>query len=454
MEFNLGLQVIVVKNKIAVITTEFMANYVREAFEKMQLDCKYEIFVYKTFRDIPELYRKIPDDVMGVLASGSFPARVIQLSYPNTSRVIMPFNTDDAAICQLFFRLLEKNRFLEFERIYADVVEMFGIDLKTYLMHDFSTPLAITTNQIVYEKGLEELFQIEEQEYQKHLKLWKSGTIDICVTRFSSIVERLLEQGVPVYFPFPSIGYMREICLQMFKEIEYRKMKDNSAAIISVKIAEEDKEAKGTSLEYQLLALQAALMEYMSADSQDYFIGRNEFAIEILTTRRYIEKLTENYRICRLAEGLGLNYKVNIGYGLGQELQQARMNAGRALEKANKYKGGVSFVAVEKGLMPKLLNRVKVVNTDIQNLQEQKTETKKMRVPEYKIKEVLEIIEATEERQITAQELAECLYITKRSANRILSALEEQGVVEIAKTRATSAKGRPERVYKIIGLQQ
>ena len=292
MEFNLGLQVIVVKNKIAVITTEYMANYVQEAFEKMQLDCRYEIFVYKTFRDIPELYRKIPDDVMGVLASGSFPARVIQLSYPNTSRVIMPFNTDDAAICQLFFRLLEENRFLEFERIYADVVEMFGIDLKTYLMHDFSTPLSITTNQIVYEKGLEELFQIEEQEYQKHLKLWKSGTIDICVTRFSSIVERLLEQGVPVYFPFPSIGYMREICLQMFKEIEYRKMKDNSSAIISVKIAEEDKEAKGASLEYQLLALQAALMEYMSADSQDYFIGRNEFAIEILTTRRYIEKLT------------------------------------------------------------------------------------------------------------------------------------------------------------------
>ena len=453
MEFNLGLQVIVVKNKIAVITTEYMANYVQEAFEKMQLDCRYEIFVYKTFRDIPELYRKIPDDVMGVLASGSFPARVIQLSYPNTSRVIMPFNTDDAAICQLFFRLLEENRFLEFERIYADVVEMFGIDLKTYLMHDFSTPLSITTNQIVYEKGLEELFQIEEQEYQKHLKLWKSGTIDICVTRFSSIVERLLEQGVPVYFPFPSIGYMREICLQMFKEIEYRKMKDNSSAIISVKIAEEDKEAKGASLEYQLLALQAALMEYMSADSQDYFIGRNEFAIEILTTRRYIEKLTENYQICKLADGLGLNYKVNIGYGLGHELQQARMNAGSALEKASKYKGGVSFVAVENGIMPRLLSRIKVTNTDIQNLQEEKTETKKMKVPDYKIKEVLEIIEATEEKQITAQELAERLYITKRSANRILSALEGQGVIEIAKTRATSAKGRPERVYRIIELQ-
>ena len=73
-----------------------------------------------------------------------------------------------------------------------------------------------------------------------------------------------------------------------------------------------------------------------------------------------------------------------------------------------------------------------------------------MKVPEYKKKEVLKIIEATQEGQITAQQLAECLRITKRSANRILSALEEQGVVEITKTRATSAKGRPERIYKIV----
>ena len=45
--------------------------------------------------------------------------------------------------------------------------------------------------------------------------------------------------------------------------------------------------------------------------------------------------------------------------------------------------------------------------------------------------------------------MAEELRITKRSANRILSAMEEQSAVEIVGTRPTSAKGRPERVYKI-----
>ncbi len=443
------------KNKIAIITTQFMVDYVQAAFTKMQLDCSYEIFVYKTFRDIPEIYRRIPNDVVGVLTSGSFPARVIQLSYPHTNRVIMPFNTDDAAICQLFFRLLDENRFLKFERIYADVVEMFGIDLKTYLMHDFSTPLSITTNQIVYEKGLEELFQIEEREYQKHLKLWQSGTIDLCVTRFSSIVERLIEQGVPVYFPFPSIGYLRDICLKLFNEIEYRKMQDNSSAIISIAVAGEDGSVTGVSVEYQLLALQAALMEYMGADSQDYFIGRNTAGIEILTSRRYMEKITEHYSLCKLSRHLEMNFQINIGYGVGQDLQQARMNAKRALEKASESMGGASFVAEDEGIIPKRLIRVPKKNASALLIQKTETEaeTKKMTVPEYKIREVLKVTEEMNEGQITSQELSEKLGITKRSANRILSAMEEQGVLEISGTRATSVKGRPERIYRPVRLR-
>ena len=109
-------------------------------------------------------------------------------------------------------------------------------------------------------------------------------------------------------------------------------------------------------------------------------------------------------------------------------------------------------MAKEERIMPQLLTRVQVNNTNIWNMPE-KTAEKKMVVPDYKVKEVLMVIDAMEEKRITSQELAEQLQITKRSANRILSALEEQGVVEIKKTRATSAKGRPERVYGITHLQ-
>lgn len=435
-----------------------MVDYVQSTFARMQLDCDYQIFVYKTFKDIPELYQMIPEDVEGILTSGSFPARVVQLSFPNTQRIIKAFNTDDAAICQLFFRLLDENRFLNFDRIYADLVEMFNIDLKTFLMHDFSTPLSITTNQIVCEEGLDELFEIEEQEYEKHLKLWKSGTVDLCVTRFSSIVEKLKEQGVPVYFPFPSMGYLREVCLSLFKEIEYRELQDNCSAIINVAVAGLYGEQAGFTLEYHLLTLQAALMEFFGASSQDYFFGRNASGIEILTNRKNIEKLTENYTVCKIQGQLSehANFPVCVGYGIGRDLQQARVNAGKALAESGRSPVRASFIVNEYEKLVGPLQTSEptqedmLMTSDINMKWEIKTEAKKMVVPEYKIKEVLSMIRGTAEQQITSQELAEKLGITKRSANRILSAMEEQGVVEIAKTRPTSAKGRPERIYRII----
>lgn len=72
---------------------------------------------------------------------------------------------------------------------------------------------------------------------------------------------------------------------------------------------------------------------------------------------------------------------------------------------------------------------------------------KKPIVADYKIKEVLLVIRESEEKQITSEKLAEQLGITKRSANRILSVMEENNIIELVGTRQTSKKGRPERIY-------
>lgn len=121
------------KHKIAVITTEFLADYVRHIFSELNMNCTYELFTYKTFQDIPELLPKISKDVRGILTSGSFPARVIELSLSDNPYIIMPFNTDDKSICHLFLRLLDEDRTLNFDRISADVVTIHNIDLRSYL---------------------------------------------------------------------------------------------------------------------------------------------------------------------------------------------------------------------------------------------------------------------------------------------------------------------------------
>ena len=96
------------KHKIAVITTDFLAEYIQHAFSELEMNCTYELFTYKTFKDIPNLIPQISKDVTGILTSGSFPAQVIRLSYPDNPYIIMPFNTDDESICHLFLRLLDE----------------------------------------------------------------------------------------------------------------------------------------------------------------------------------------------------------------------------------------------------------------------------------------------------------------------------------------------------------
>lgn len=56
-------------------------------------------------------------------------------------------------------------------------------------------------------------------------------------------------------------------------------------------------------------------------------------------------------------------------------------------------------------------------------------------------------IETSAQKEITAQELSFRLGVTKRSANRILSTLEEEGWIQVAYKKRSTSRGRPESVF-------
>lgn len=427
--------------KIAVITTSFLETYIRDAFSQMQLGCDYTLYLYHRLEDIPQLFRQIPNDITGVLTSGSFPAQVIRNTFPNTQKIVMPFNTDDAALCQLIIRLMTENRHLNFSRIYADLLEMFGIGLQSYLTQDFSIPLSMTTKRLVRDKTPEELFRIESVQYEKHLNLWKSGKVDICITRFSSLVEPLKQAGVRVYFPYPSLGYLRGICQSLLREMEYRRMQENAPSIILIALGNRD--SHPTAQEYHLLTIQAALMDFIGADVQDYFLRQNEYGFEILTSRKLLERITEDFRVCGIRSHLRqtISAPFYIGYGLGSNLQSARSNARLALDLAMAQELDCSFVRKDPGMV--------IGPLAIHEIKRPVTGPSKPQVATGKVREVLEIIRQSADQRITSKELAEHLQITKRSANRILTAMEAERILEIAGTKSTFSKGRPERIFAI-----
>ena len=64
------------------------------------------------------------------------------------------------------------------------------------------------------------------------------------------------------------------------------------------------------------------------------------------------------------------------------------------------------------------------------------------------VSKVLSALEASPGKEISAQELAYRLGITKRSANRFLSTLESEGAIEVAYKKRSTSRGRPESVFK------
>ena len=63
------------------------------------------------------------------------------------------------------------------------------------------------------------------------------------------------------------------------------------------------------------------------------------------------------------------------------------------------------------------------------------------------VKKIFTAINASDKQEITARTLALRLGITKRSANRFLAVLEQEGYLKIGYKTRTTTKGRPESVY-------
>ena len=159
--------------KIAVIVTELLKDFTDSILKKFSDRFSYRIFTYHVFEDIPQIAQQITEEFDGILTSGSFPAHMLKLSCPTERRPVAFFNTDDAALFRLLLKLLEQNRQLDFHRVYADIVELFGVSLADFIEGKASLPdITVLSDE---DFSLERMRQVEKEQYEKHLSLWMEG---------------------------------------------------------------------------------------------------------------------------------------------------------------------------------------------------------------------------------------------------------------------------------------
>ena len=259
--------------KIAIIATDFLEQFIKDMITELDMGFQYHIFTYEKFEDIKDIYKKIGPEYDGILASGSFPAHMIHLYYPEEKRPIGCFNTDDTAMYRLLLKLLQQNRKLDFRRVYADIMELFGGNLTAFVEGRETMPdLTILSNETF---TLERMQKLEEEQYEKHLNLWKEGKTDLSITRFSSIVKKLKEQGVNVYFPYPGQQYVQNVCERLLSDIEKRELEERQPCVIVVRLlGQENSVSYLRELDSNYIRLESMMMEMFGNGITEFSLHR------------------------------------------------------------------------------------------------------------------------------------------------------------------------------------
>lgn len=435
--------------KIAVIATEFLRDFVHSSLGSLNLPFEYEIYPYRAFTELSNIYLSLPDDVSGIVASGFFPCEILRRNFPDSQRIIRAFNNDDADLYKLFLHLLQSNRSLSPDRIHADLLGVVGLDVTSYLSRPLSVSFDSLLSSQAGKQSLADLLKMEERATQEHLSLWQQGLIDVSITRFSGIVRQLREAGLPVHFIYPNRPYLESVFKSVVQGIRFRLLHDNQAA--AVLLSFDAKNCTPESASTRMSELQRALALFCSLTPMHISARRTERGIEMLINRKSLDILTDGFKACKLQAFLRqhLNFAVHIGYGLGETVHQARLNAMDSNREAGLSPAGASCLINENDELIAPLNQDKKIVISRSVSPSVNALAKRTGLSSLTLQKIEAALGTSEFRRTTSDELADKLSITKRSANRILSALKDSGAAHIVSLQRGTTRGRPERVYQI-----
>lgn len=443
--------------KIAVITAQFLEEYVRDALHRIHPRCEIQLFIYRDFIHVGELYLELEDEFDGFLVSGPVPKEAIIKRAHRLKKPLASFGTDPQCYYEVFFKVMYAHDDWQLQKGSFDLLEWVEDPkpLSQYLREGSFPQLMnqIYENTTLY--TLSELGTKERSILQKHINLWQKGEIEYVVTRFSSIMPRLQQEGIRTYFVYPHLELIRSELNSLIKDVELRKMSANQLAILNLnpkRLPEDGKEISPEQREHRYEQLEKAVAEFSQENGLGFVIQRDEEGINVFSHFKEIRRITDGFRSCALGAWLREKcpFGVSIGYGLGRDVAHAMGNAVSACRESAAHAEPYSYLINEQDEMVGPLREGKAITVSTKVTPYIQEVSRKTQLSTMTVQRILSALERIGNDQVTSQALASTLDITVRSANRLLSNLMRHGEAEILYEKQTATKGRPERVYHIL----
>jgi len=405
--------------KIAVICSKAFMNRITSIAQNIK-NIQLEFYPYSHPEEAPILLKQIrPCDAL--LLGGTLPYLHVQSSL---SEIPIPWNyikQDETAISTTLLSVMA-NHAISLSRISIDVMNPIFVEnvLKDI---EYSGPRPFI-QQIAVTRPTQEILQ-------HHIALWNAQSIDFVITSIHSVFDELQKHQIPAMRMIDATNSI----VQHLEETRSQSLLTKSESVKAVVGILEMPE--NHSFDTYILS------KITTATHSTYKqITANSF--ELYTTAGYLQNTLAKENLQSLMQQIEIPFK--LAFGFGHSILEASQNANNALTFAKPCE--IFILDEHKNLLgpfPKSEIKLALKTDDPDVLKMAKLTS----LSPLNISKIIDFSRERQSAQFTAYNLSEYLQVTRRTTERIIKKLVDNGYAKVVGEEMTHQQGRPRTIYEL-----
>ncbi|MBQ0138674.1 MAG: HTH domain-containing protein [Kurthia sp.] len=398
--------------KIAFISSEAYKKYIASILKNID-DIEIDFYIYQQHEEAVQLVKKIKGyDV--IIVGGLIPYLHIQSSIKEFPCPCLHIEQDETSVATTLLSVLA-NKPYELSEIAIDVIdENFVHNVLNDLNYKGSTPYILQSTS--------------ETLYEQYMTLFNTKKIKLIITSVHPLYNQLIKENIPVLTMMDSKTATIQKLESIKAEVLLQKSNANRAAAGLVYCADKD-----FGLFLQLVKIIHA--RYKKTANNCY---------EIYTTTGSLQYMLQHKDLHELLNLFKQPY--TIGFGYGENFTEAMKHAQEAIKFAKPNE--IYLLNSLSELSGPYPNKHTMLSLQLQNSKIIEM-SEKTKLSALSLAKIMAFIKERQSHQFTAQDLADYLHVTRRTAERSIKKLLEHNYIEVISSEMTYQKGRPRSVYTL-----
>lgn len=330
-------------------------------------------------------------------------------------------------------------------------LERFSIDvIENEILDDILSEVDINPKEVF---SLPFSDEIDEMEYAKwHIDLFEKNKIDVILTGFGGVYNELKEKGYPV-FRLQATRPQIKVCYEKIKsEFALNKAQYSQIAVEILSLVD----YKGNKESYYSNMIKKSevdkiIVEYVRSIQGSLFnFGRDEYII--FAHKGAVDNENNYNELFKLKKDIkSKGFLLGVGIGIGITAYQAEINGYKALKRCIDSKSYDIYMIDENDFIKGPLGLKEELNYSLAASNEHLMDiSEKTGLSCESVSKLMAISETRKSKVYDTKELADYLYISERSARRILNKILNANLGRIYAKETSQGAGRPKNLIEIL----